>query len=177
MRIWTTVVGRIEAYAALLRARRITARNLKSSARKVLIVCYGNIYRSAFLGAYLADKAQGRFEVRSSGFHKKSGRASPERHVEMSREAGVDLSAHRSSSISMDDVQWADVIVAMDRHNWHALRQLGAPSEKILWAGALTGGPVEINDPYEMDDAAARRTIERLCEAGDSLLRQLQAQF
>jgi protein-tyrosine-phosphatase len=144
--------------------------------RKVLIVCYGNIYRSAFLGAYLVDKAQGRFEVRSSGFHKKSGRPSPERHIEMSREAGVDLAAHRSSSIAADDVQWADLIVAMDRHNWHALRQLGAPSEKIIWAGALTSGSVEINDPYEMDDTSARRTIERLREAGDGLLRHLRSQ-
>jgi protein-tyrosine phosphatase len=176
MRIWTTLVGRLEAYAALLCARRTTARNLNSSARKVLVVCYGNIYRSAFLGAYLADKAQGRFEVRSSGFHKKSGRPSPERHVAMSREVGVDLSAHQSNSLVVADVQWADVIVAMDRHNWHALRQLGAPAEKIVWAGALTSGSVEINDPYEMDDASARRTIERLREAGDTLLLRLRPQ-
>jgi protein-tyrosine phosphatase len=175
MRIWTVIVGRVEAYAALLRARQTTARNLNSSAKKVLVVCYGNIYRSAFLGAYLTDKAQGRLEVRSSGFHKKVGRPSPERHIEMSREVGVDLGAHRSNRIAAADVQWSDIIVAMDRHNWHALRKLGAPAEKIIWAGALTSGSVEINDPYEMDDASARRTIERLREAGDTLLKQLQS--
>jgi protein-tyrosine-phosphatase len=173
MRLIKALIVRFHSLVALMLARRQTRERLQRPIRHLLIVCYGNIYRSAFLGAYLADKAQGRFEVRSSGFHKKSGRPSPERHVAMSREVGVDLSAHRSSSITVDDVLWADVIVAMDQHNWHALRQLGAPSEKIVWAGALTSGPVEINDPYEMDDAAARRTIERLREAGDTLLKQL----
>jgi protein-tyrosine-phosphatase len=174
MRFFKALTVRVRSLVALMLARRQTRARLQRPIRHLLIVCYGNIYRSAFLGAYLADKAQGRFEVRSSGFHKKSGRPSPERHVEMSREAGVDLSAHRSQSITVDDVQWADVIVAMDRHNWQALRQLGAPPEKIVWAGALTSGSVEINDPYEMDDASARRTIERLVEAGDSLIERLQ---
>jgi protein-tyrosine-phosphatase len=170
------LIGRLRAYRALATARRTTHANLRTPVTRILVVCYGNIYRSAFLGAYLTKHAPVGVEIRSGGFHKKTGRPAPDRHVDMSRQVGVDLTAHRSSSIAIDDVRWADIIVAMDRHNWHALCQLGAPSEKIVWAGALTSGSVEINDPYEMDDAAAHRTIERLLEAGDALLKQLQAQ-
>ena len=176
MRFFSALSARVQSWVALVLARRQSRENLQRPTRRVLVVCYGNIYRSAFLGAYLRERINALAEIRSTGFHIKVGRASPDRHIAMSKEAGVDLSAHQSARISRADIEWADLIVVMDRHNWHALRQLGAPAEKIIWAGALTGGPVEINDPYEMDDASARRTIERLREAGDTLLKQLRSQ-
>lgn len=167
------LLGRLSAYRALLIARRAAARSLDRPVRRVLVVCYGNIYRSAFLGAYLTKRSAGRLEIRSSGFHKKPGRSSPVRHIAMSQERGVDLGGHRSSIITPADIEWADLVIAMDRHNWYALRQMHAPSEKILLAGALTRGGVEIHDPYQMTDESARQTIDRLCEAGDTLLARL----
>jgi len=164
------LLGRLSAYRALVTARRAASRSLGRPIHRVLVVCYGNIYRSAFLGAYLARQSHGRLEIRSSGFHKKLGRSSPTRHIAMSQERGIDLSGHRSSVIAPADIEWADLIIAMDRHNWYALRQMRAPSEKIVFAGALTKGNVEIHDPYQMTDEAARRTIDRLCEAGDALI-------
>jgi protein-tyrosine-phosphatase len=168
--------GRLQTYYALARARRDTDAALARPVHRVLVVCYGNIYRSAFLGAYLRQRSQGVFEVRSSGLYTKVGRASPERHIAMSRERGVDLSQHRSSVVTANDIAWADIVIAMDRHNWHALRQLQTPMEKVIWAGALTSGDVEVRDPYEMTDDAAKQTIGRLCDAGDALLARLGVQ-
>jgi protein-tyrosine-phosphatase len=165
--------GRLLTYRALWSARRLTHNNLLRPARRVLVICYGNIYRSAFLAAYLSQQAQGQIEVRSSGFHKKTGRPSPDRHIAMSSEVGVDLSQHRSSRVTSEDIEWADIVVAMDRHNWHALWLMDTPSHKIIWAGALTKGSVEIGDPYQLTDQAAKQTIDRLREAGDGLLKRL----
>lgn len=175
-RAFKTLWGRIHVHLALMTARSTSLKNLVKPIRTVLVVCYGNIYRSAFLGAYLADRSTGRFEVRSSGLHKKVDRPSPERHIAMSRAAGVDLSRHRSSRLTSVDVDWADIIVVMDRHNWHALWALRTPKQKIVWAGALTKGDVEIPDPYQMSDEAAMATIGRLREAGDALLAHIEAQ-
>ncbi len=170
------MLGRLRTYVALFGARRSTQQNLAKPACRVLVVCYGNIYRSAFLGGYLAQRAQSRLEVRSTGFHQRIGRSSPERHIAMSREFGVDLSQHRSARIQMSDIDWADIVVIMDRHNWQALSRLNPPRDKVVWAGALTAGEVEIRDPYEMTDQAAKHAIERLRDAGDRLIERLVLQ-
>lgn len=173
MKYLRSVVARLRTYVALLGARSSSRQALIKPARRVLVICYGNIYRSAFLGSYLAQHARNKIEVKSTGFHSKIGRPSPDRHIAMAARHGVDLRQHRSSRIERADIEWADVLVIMDRHNWQALWQQGAPAAKIVWAGALLRGHVEIRDPYEMTDQAAEQTITRLCEAGDSLLERL----
>jgi len=129
---------------------------------RVLVVCYGNICRSPFAATYLARAAGDRLQVRSGGFHRRAGRPSPPRHVAMSRQFGIDLSGHLSAVIDAEDVAWADVIVLMDRHNWQDLQLLGAPSDRLVWLGALDDGPVEIPDPYAMGEPSANQVLQRL---------------
>lgn len=180
-RIWRSTVGRIRATRAVMSAKRSTSANLDAMTNRdvtrILVVCYGNIYRSAFLGAYLKQQAKPSVEIRSTGFHQKINRPSPERHIAMSREHGVDLSAHRSSLISQDDIAWADLIVIMDRHNWQALSRMAmsdtAVDRKLVWAGVLGQGTAEIRDPYQMTDANAAKTLKRLEDAGRALLQRL----
>jgi protein-tyrosine-phosphatase len=142
--------------------------------QRLLIICYGNIYRSAFVGEYLRSRLNGRVEVRSAGFHKVEGRASPDSHVKMSAELGVDLTAHRSRLVSKSDTEWADTIVLMDRHNWTSLDTLGVDPEKCVWLGTLAPGPVEIVDPYKMTDHAARAVIKRLHQGAQALAQVLE---
>jgi protein-tyrosine phosphatase len=165
------VLRRASASVALLNARRNSHRRLaRGEIRRILVVCYGNIYRSAFVGEILRTALRGRIEVRSAGFHPVAERCSPEAHVRMCAGLNVDLSTHRSSVISAEDVEWADTIILMDRHNWTALRALGAPQDKLVWLGALIPGPVEIRDPYGMNEAAARDVVGRLHGATQMLL-------
>lgn len=169
--------------AAALRARALfalaTARNRsrvrleRTSVRKVLVVCYGNIYRSAFVAELLRARLGSLAEVRSAGFHAVAGRPSPQRHVQISLEYGVRLERHRSSVATPEDIAWADLIVLMDRHNWAALRKMGAAEDKLVWLGALTRGPVEIPDPYTRSDEEARQIVVRLRDAAEHLARRL----
>jgi len=167
--IVAAVLARAETYLALATGRSVSRRRLREPVRRIMVVCYGNIYRSAFLGAWLAQRCAGRCEVRSSGFHAKTGRPCPDRLLAQAHARGLALDAHRSARLSPADLDWADLFVVMDRHNYHALRRLGVPRAKIAWAGAFTRGPLEISDPYDGDDSALARTVERLVESGDQI--------
>jgi protein-tyrosine-phosphatase len=185
MRSLADIAARVRAAAqirfrsvwAVATARRATFSRLKrGGARRILVVCYGNIYRSAFLGAYLRQSLAGDFQVRSVGFHPAGNRPCPARHIAMAGSLGVPLEGHRSAVISAADVDWADMIALMDVGNWAALERLGADSGKYVWVGALTKGSVEIPDPYKLSDAEAAVVLGRLAEAGRLLSERVSAQ-
>lgn len=140
--------------------------------RRVLVVCYGNIYRSPFVSEALRSGALPHgLVVRSAGFHPKPNRPTPVAFVAIAAEHGVALDAHRSRVIDRELVEWAEVIVIMDRHNWDALRAFGAAAAaKAVWLGAfLDAGGVEITDPYGTDAAAMRAIAARLHVASAGL--------
>jgi protein-tyrosine-phosphatase len=175
-RIYKALRRRLRAKRALAAARDASqARVQKGGIKRVLVVCYGNIYRSPFAGVSLRQSLPAEIEVRSSGFHRKAGRQSPERHVIMSRARNIDLSTHRSSKVTSDDLRWADIIVLMDRHNWGLLDEAGADHSKLVWLGAFGPGGVEIVDPYELDDAHAQRVLDQLEHASRELATRIGA--
>jgi protein-tyrosine-phosphatase len=90
---------------------------------------------------------------------------------------GVSLENHRSRLVTASDLEWADTIILMDRHNWDGLMAMGAAPDKLIWAGALTDGDVEIMDPYTLDDVRAEGTLERLETAGRRFVARLQAKL
>lgn len=151
------------------------ARLNRQEIRRVLVVCYGNIYRSAFVGAHMAQQSNSQLEIRSVGLHPVAGRSSPSRHVEMSRRYHIELADHRSKVLAPSDLAWADLIVFMDRHNWQALIERGAARERMVWLGALDGGAIEILDPYRLNDAHAEQILERLANCSEQLVVRLRA--
>lgn len=174
LRMMKALRRRWRAQRALSRARKDSLRRLqRGPVRRVLVVCYGNIYRSPFAAVSLRQQLPLDVEVRSSGFHRVAERASPERHVQMSREHGVELADHRSATLTAEDLQWADIVVFMDRHNYGRLDELDVPADKLLWLGAFGGGDVEILDPYELDDAHAQVVLRQLAAASQGLAAQI----
>ena len=174
-RIFSSLGRRGRAARAVSGAVAATnARLAGGEIRRVLVVCYGNIYRSAFVAEHLRKTLGERIEVRGGGFHPKVGRPSPSEHVRMCAERGVDLGAHRSRCIDAADLEWADTVVLMDRHNWLALANLDAAPEKLVWAGVLAGRPAEIVDPYGRTEADARHIVDRLERAAIELARRIE---
>ena len=164
---------------ALLGARRYsTARLRVQPRRRLLVMCYGNIYRSPFvatwLGAHLADKNV--FEIRSAGFHLVSARPSPREYVGLAKKYNVDLELHRSRVVTPADLEWADAIVIMDRYNWERLQPFGVKvQDKIVWLGAFAeGGPIEIEDPYALPAARVQAIVEQMRNAAEGLTQQLR---
>jgi protein-tyrosine phosphatase len=166
-RITRALRQRWRAWKSMRAARATAVRRLGGApVRRLLVVCYGNIYRSPLFAEILRAHYQGadgkQPEIRSAGFHPRAGRSSPPEYVVQCAGHGVTLDAHRSALTTPDDLAWADTIVCMDRHNWNALDLMGADSAKIVWAGALTEGNVEILDPYGRPEPEVEHIIGRI---------------
>jgi protein-tyrosine-phosphatase/predicted ATP-grasp superfamily ATP-dependent carboligase len=145
------------------------------AAERVLFVCYGNIMRSAFAAAYFEQCAGATdvgVQIISAGFHHAAGRPADPRMLAAARRRGVRLASHRSQTIDRTMVEWADVIIAMDRSHLRELREhYPAAATKIFLLGLFdsNAGDVQILDPYAADDAATERVCDRIAAAIDRM--------
>lgn len=166
-------------FAVLRRARSKTHRLLdRSNKRRILVLCYGNICRSPFVGQYLGQLLDNHgYEVRSSGFHPRVGRRTPDKFQELAREMEVRLEEHRSSMIDEQMIDWADLIVIMDCENYQLLHRYGRQAtRKSIWLGAvLEGKGVEIRDPYGESRQQMRAILTRLKLASEELAARIRA--
>lgn len=84
---------------------------------RTLVVCTGNICRSPLAALLIADRNPS-VVVGSAGTHARPGMAVPREIIEISRSLGVDsaaVNAHRSRMVTAEDIQSADLILAMAR--------------------------------------------------------------
>lgn len=161
---------------ARMRARRHAHALLATRpVRRVLVICYGNIYRSPFVAAQLRAAAGASLEVRSAGFHAREGRASEPGFIEIARGFGIDLSAHRSRLVRSDDLHWADIVLIMDGHNYRLMHHhFPEFLAKTFWLGAVSDStPVLIEDPYKSSADRQRHIAAQLDTAGKALLDRL----
>jgi len=161
----------------ILNKARKRSRQVVQRARigHVLVLCYGNIYRSPFASALLRSILPGTASVSSAGFHPNLGRSTPSPFVRLGGQYGVDLANHKSEIVSPDQIAGADIIVIMDRWNWSSLKST-APGclGKVVWLGAFgTEADVEIEDPYGKDVSKTRRIARRLSDSTRGLCNQL----
>jgi len=176
-RKFKTFLLRLGAKRALRDARTSSVRALAAHGgptAKILVVCHGNIYRSPLVAVRLRELLGAGREITSAGFHPKGDRPSPEAHIKMSARLGVDLRQHRSRVVSDADLAAADLIVLMDQRNWVSLERAEADKSKFVWLGAMGPNPMEIPDPYEMDEAAAEAIVKRLLLCTDELAKRLR---
>ena len=160
-----TIAAKVEKALALKRAPALTKQRFQrfADARRVLVLCHGNICRSPYVAARLVERAVPGGEVRSAGFYPEPDRSTPDDVQQVARRRGVDLSAHRSRVVTEPDLAWADAIILMDHRNYASLAEAGRPHlDKVVWLGALDGGDVEIDDPYGSSDAEIDAVLARL---------------
>lgn len=176
-RIIASLYRRCTIYFVLRGARSASRRNIASLSRNnLLVICYGNIYRSPYVEfrlRALLDKSV--WSVRSAGFYPTVDRRSPPDYIEMISRRGVDLNMHRSKVLTSKDVDWADLIIIMDRKNWHLLNKFGQEVDrKIVWIGAcLDNESVEIDDPYGSDSDSVEEIVNKMDSAVAALVRSL----
>ncbi len=179
-------LGRVESgargtYLRLLWSRRRGQRTQTDSlARhsKVVVICHGNILRSAFAEALLKEAVLARRApgvcVSSAGLHAVPGRSADPRGVAVALEWGVDLSAHRATMLSAEAVAAADLILVMDLLNLAELvRYYPAAADKAALLGEFdpvwTDDPV-ISDPYTGDLEEVRTSYGRVVAAVEGLV-------
>lgn len=146
----------------------------------LLFVCTGNTCRSpiaaAAARAELARRGWSHVQVRSAGVSAADGNPASEHAVTVLAEQGIDLSAHRSTRLSPELVEWADLILAMSASHAFALAELGGGAKTALVTDFLEGDEIgqNVEDPYGGAVEDYRRTRDVLARAISGLLDRLE---
>jgi protein-tyrosine phosphatase len=120
---------------------------------RILTVCLGNICRSPYAACVLAQDGGAAVRVRSAGLIDMwVGMPAHPSMIAVAADRGYDLSAHRAVQVRPDLMEWADVVLAMDRAVLTELRRLTdrATAHKL----ALFLDDRDVLDPYGGDDEA-----------------------
>lgn len=134
--------------------RNGSVRESLRQAKKVLVLCYGNINRSALAGVLLQPRLQERgVTLVSAGFHPEDGRQMDPVMADIARSRGVDVEGFRSSTVSRSDIESSDIVFVMEKRHFDEVLKLSptARERTFLLGSCLAdskGGEAEIPDPY-----------------------------
>jgi protein-tyrosine-phosphatase/predicted ATP-grasp superfamily ATP-dependent carboligase len=146
---------------------------------QVLFLCFGNICRSAFAEYFWKTRNQqyslNGISVLSAGFHPESGRRSPLGARDLSVEYGIDISRHRSRTLTRQMVDAADAIFVMDHTNYHDLvSHFPSGRDKTYLLGLFAEDSwIEIDDPYLLGKEDARVCYQRLVQSLEGLVKRI----
>lgn len=143
--------------------------------RTVMVICYGNICRSPFAGAELAVRCPG-LEIRSAGLEARDGKPPEPPALRVAREMGLDLVAHAAHRLDAEDIEWADLIIAMQGRHVACIQQRwpGGEAGVRLLGDFLPGPPHAIEDPWGREDDVFRSVFDRIVRANERLAELLR---
>ena len=150
--------------------------------RALLVVCHGNICRSPYAAAALAHaipaRAGWKVAISSAGFIG-PGRAPPREAVTIAARHGVDLSGHRSQTLTPALVRAADLVVVMDEAQRRAVvGHLGARPEDVVLLGDFDPAPIvtrTIRDPVDRPLDVFDETYTRIDRCATVLAKAIAA--
>lgn len=137
---------------------------------RILIVCTGNTCRSplgeVILRAHLdAEPLLGDVTVSSAGTNAWSGTPASEGSYLVALERGLDLSAHRATALTIDQVQRADLILTMGRSHATTVMAMGGAGKThtVVGYAAPDGAyPRDVADPIGGEVEDYRYTADML---------------
>jgi low molecular weight protein-tyrosine phosphatase len=144
--------------------------------RQVLVVCLGNICRSPFAAGLLASRHP-ELAVRSGGLLAGGGRRADVAARRSAARFGVDLGSHASHSVVAQDVDWADLVLAMEGHHWAELARCWPherPKLRVL-GDFLSEPPYTIHDPWGLGQEVFDLTFQRIEAAVRRISAKLEA--
>ena len=139
------------------------------SARRILILCQGNVIRSVFAAELLsaALKSRAPVSIVSAGLETMAGWRPHARVAARCEALDIDVSRHQSTPVGGAIVKSADVIFVMEVSQVVALaRRFPAARRKTLLLTSLAPEvPLEIRDPAGADDAAVDACLDHVARA------------
>jgi glycosyltransferase involved in cell wall biosynthesis/protein-tyrosine-phosphatase len=136
---------------------------------QILVVCHGNIIRSAF-AAFLLEQSLGRdprVSIVSAGLGALPGRPAHPTALRKAAERGIDLSSHAASRIERGVVAKSDVIFVMDVAQLLDLRRRfpEARAKTFLLTSLAPETPLEIRDPVNGDESVFHACFDHITRA------------
>ena len=145
-----------------------------SPVKKVLVVCTGNTCRSPMAAGWLNQKLAGKgWVAESAGVAAWGGDGASPEAVEVMREIGVDISAHRNRKLTRALADEAAIILAMtDGHRREIERRFPEAAGKTFLVKSFGAAPAEdVVDPFGASADVYRHVRDELVQAlGDFLL-------
>lgn len=146
----------------------------------ILFVCHGNICRSPFaagaLRTALPQSLRDRIVVVSAGLVG-AGRPVPPEGQRVAARLGVDLSMHRSASLTPAAVAASQLILVMDVDQQRTIvRRFGRHPEAVVLLGDLDPAPIDtrtIHDPVEQPEAVFAASYARIDRCVAQLVRAI----
>ena len=147
------------------------------SARRILVVCHGNIIRSAF-ASRLLWRAVGQhtdLSLRSAGLEAIPGRPAHPLALAEAAAHGIDLADHAACRVDSAAVDAADVIFVMDVAQLRAIRSLfpTAYSRVFLLTALAPSLPLDVADPIGGGPEVFRRCFVHITGALEPIARLL----
>ncbi len=146
----------------------------------LLFVCSGNTCRSPMAAAIarrlLGERGWAHVRVESAGTSAIAGAPASANAIAVAGEHGLDLSAHRSQPLTLEKLEWADVILAMGPGHLAHIAGLGA-GHRVSLVTDFVDGPdagTPVADPFGGDLDEYRHTFEQLFDAVSSVVRRLE---
>ncbi|MCG5533865.1 ATP-grasp domain-containing protein [Halorhodospira sp. 9621] len=165
-----------QRYQQLRPRRGLQVLRLASQARRVLFICHGNINRSAVAQRLMEHRGE-HLEVttESAGLLARGERPADPVMVAIAAEHGLDLGGWRSRTVTAEQMERADLVLAMELAHLRALRRRFPEhrAKMYLLSGLDPFGntPTDIADPYGQPRAAYERCFRQV----EHCLRNLSA--
>lgn len=136
----------------------------------LLFVCTGNLCRSpmaeGILRHLLKEKSEDSIEVRSAGLFTAEDRPAEPLAVEVCLEKGINISRHRAALLTSELVEWADLILVMEKSHLVYIQNVLPQAKKKTFLlrgfGNSSSMEEEIEDPIGQDIEAYQTCYETL---------------
>jgi protein-tyrosine phosphatase len=181
---WLRDLRHVPASRLHARRRRAAKTRLQGlKPRSVLFICHGNICRSPFAAAAFlracGPELATSIRVASAGFIGPD-RSTPPNGLAVAARFDVDLSAHRSATLTGEMLDDADLVVVMSEEQEREIATRTRPSTPVIVLGDLDPSPVTrrtILDPWGGGEATFAASYERVARCVKELARVLSANY
>jgi protein-tyrosine-phosphatase len=146
----------------------------------LLFLCLGNICRSPFAAAYFNARVKALGLplplAHSAALLDKPGRGTPVRLVQLAQGFGLDLSEHRSKTVTSGQLRQASAVLVMDAGNawdlWTGHPQAFARTYPlgIFEAPRPSTALAQVPDPYDRSPAESVACYQQIARCIDGLL-------